>query len=429
MQALLSRLYAHRPLTLNTMWGDELLFPSYESLSIRNVPHTIAEAFGVPFKTSYPLDEAIWQENPVPNGQFNRVVLFILDGLGYLTLQEVMAEDAEVRDLVEQLTDGHAIAPITSVSPSTTAVALNSLWTGAPPAQTGILGTFTYLREVSNVVDMLRYSPVPVKGVGLLTQMGIPPETFLPIPTLGEHLAQHDIETHIITAYAYINSGLSNLMHRGATKFYAHRNYSDMGYVLEDALVATQGKRAYVSAYWDGVDTLSHYYGSRSKHMRRELIHSLRAISEAIHAPNAQDGQTLFMLVADHGHQEVSTHIDIRTTPHTEFLRDTLRMGGAGDHRLGHVFVRDGHRQRAKEVLDLYFSEQLAYVDGEQALDAGLFGKERHLDISSRVGDLVIIPRNGVVLEDSAFAKFPFKSYHAGLSPREMIVPLFWRKL
>ena len=54
--ALEARLRANRLLTPPAAWADELVYPAYDGLSLRNIPHTVAALLGAPLPGSSPLD-------------------------------------------------------------------------------------------------------------------------------------------------------------------------------------------------------------------------------------------------------------------------------------------------------------------------------------------------------------------------------------
>ena len=89
------------------------------------------------------------------------------------------------------------LGALTSVVPSTTSAALTSLWTGRSPAEHGVLGYEVFLKEYGLVANMITHAPASYEGeVGSLQHAGFDPESFLPVPTIGPHLAAAGIESH-----------------------------------------------------------------------------------------------------------------------------------------------------------------------------------------------------------------------------------------
>jgi len=173
-----NKLRNHRLFEFPVDWSSELIFPYYDGLSLRNVPHSIANALGAAMPDNSPLLDDVWQAI-VPEAK--RVVVFLMDGMGYQHLNMLMEDDEELRDAVLELNVGRDVMPLTSVAPSTTVVALSSLWTGAPPAQTGITGTLMFLRDLSLLANMLTFAPIAGQHPqDIMANWGLPPETVVP---------------------------------------------------------------------------------------------------------------------------------------------------------------------------------------------------------------------------------------------------------
>jgi hypothetical protein len=105
----------HRLFDIPVSWGDELIYPHYADLSLRNVPHTVASLLGAPLPASAPLRDEIWGAEGVPDVE--RVVLFLMDGMGYMHLQQAIQDDEELRQIVQDLTGGRGFVPTTSIAP------------------------------------------------------------------------------------------------------------------------------------------------------------------------------------------------------------------------------------------------------------------------------------------------------------------------
>ncbi len=103
------------------MTSSQPVLPSYQGANLAGV---------VPGLLRPPEQRPEWFPEPVQTAA--QVVLLVVDGLGWLQLQER-------RHLAPQLA-ALAGGPITSVVPSTTATALTSLTVGVAPAVHGIVG-------------------------------------------------------------------------------------------------------------------------------------------------------------------------------------------------------------------------------------------------------------------------------------------------
>lgn len=421
----------HRPLALPVAWADEIVFPHYAGLSIRNLAHTALRLLlgRAPdgYLGSAPLDERLWQ--PYAE-QARRVILFISDGLGWRLLNEIIAEDAETAQIVADLRGDGALVPITSIAPSTTAAALPAIWTGAGAAMTGMVGTRVLLRELGLLASLLFFRPLVGKHrYDELEDWGLDFDRFLPPQTLGEALSDRQIPSYVLLQKDLFNSGLSRVMHRGIRHAVRHFGYTDLWVTLRDLLRETRRTRCFVNIYWSAVDGVSHLYGTVTEQSINEVRRQLQDLRTVLLDDGVNDGRTVFMLAADHGHSPVPEHIDIAGHP---LLADALRCGLGGEARFSYLYTRHDHYAAALDYGRANLSDCVAVLEAPAALEAGLFGDGAiHPEAGARLGDLVLAARGGYSILDSTGGARPRPplSKHGGLSDREMLVPLLVRAL
>ncbi len=424
-----SRIRAVRLLDLPAEWENELVYPNNDGLSLENIPHTIARLLGAPLPGNSPLDEAVWGGEKPPEN-ISRVVVFLTDGLGYKWLLEMMDEDDDLRADVGEVSEGRGPVPLTSVSPSTTVSALATLWTGANPAAHGIMGTVMYLHELSVLGNMLGFNPATGKHPpGALAAWGLDPQKLVPTPGLAAMFAESGVSTHSLLPKHFINSGLSLVLHRGVTRHHPHTGGSDFWLRLRDVLRETAGQRCFVSTYWPAVDALSHLYGAKSEYVRHEIKDQFARLREVLADDSVHDGQTLVLVMADHGHYDVRESIGMGEDERSAPIANALRCGMGGEKRFAYAYLRDGHRQAVTDAIESHFADCLTWVDGETALKSGLFGAgQAYAETPHRIGDLILIPRLGCAVREAAI-DFPMVSAHGGLSDWEMLTPLLWREI
>lgn len=417
----------NRLLNLPVDWQDEIIYPYYHGLSIINITRSALQFLGTDAENpAYGgLNPLVWGGDMA---EVDRVIFFLCDGMGYKTLQELATEDAEIADLVDTLTDGRGLLPLTSVAPSTTAVALPAIWTAQPPSVTGMVGSVQFLREASMLADILAFRPaVGDHAMGSLSHWGVNADTFVTKPVIAHYLESVGVEAHALVDYKLYGSGLSRIMHRGNLQTHPHMGYSDIFSRVEDILKQTVGKKAYINVYNPTLDTISHAYGPKSPQAIFEIKHQLRNLRDAMESPDLRDGKTLTIITADHGHHDALDWLRLRDDEALRPLYDSMRANLGGDSRFGYLYLREGTKSRVIDFIESELSDKLTWVDRENAIASGLFGiSEMHPEIAHRVGDLILIPRQGVRLVDPSHSPRPI-SVHAGLSDREMLVPLMWR--
>jgi len=417
-----ARIRANRLLNLNVAWDDEFIYPNYDGLSILNVVQSVKSLLGADAEA--PLDDLVWHGHSLA-GEVERVVLFLTDGLGYKLLQELCEEDDEIKSTVNDLTDGRGPVPLTSTAPSTTAVALPTLWSANYPGTHGMIGTTMFMQQFVTIGNMLQFKPQfgDIKP-GAFEDWGVPPDTFIPVPTISEQLAAVDVPVHLLLDKNLMGTGLSRIMHRGVQRHHIHTGTLDVWLRLEDVLKETAGQRCHVNVYWPVVDMLSHVYGSHSRYVRNEVKTQLRAMRDVLEIESVRDGRTLFMIIADHGHYDAPTILydENRTVPE----HVGMRFFG-GDVRFTHLFLQRSKAEQAVEWLCREQGEYLAVVPTHEALKAGLFGNgELHPEVTNRMGDVLVFSRQGCRFYDPR-PKKPV-SLHGGLGEREMLVPFMWKR-
>lgn len=429
-QTLEARIRANRLMSLPVAWQDEVIFPAFDGLSILNASATLGAALGV--ETGQPLDSAVWQAES-PLGKVDRAVLIISDGLGYKWLNRLIAEDPVIAALVDDLSGGRAPVPLTSIAPSTTAVALPTLYSASPPAVHGMLGTVMNLYPLGTLVDMLRMSSVIGGGMGNIAPWGIDPGGLIQGEMLPEKLTKAGVPVHLVIERGLMGSGISTVLHRGIGHFHGFVKFSDWGMRLRVALKQTAGQRALIVSYWDGVDGLSHAYGAHSDEVRNEVRTQLTVIRDALARPEGRDGRTLVMLLADHGHHDAPNLLDFRQTEAGRAIFGAMRGIYSGDQRFAYLHLRDGMRPQVEDALRAHYADSLAWFTPSDALAAGVFGRgTAHDHFAQRTGDLIITPRLGTKLSYLLDPTDPrmvgsHVSVHAGLSDWEMLVPLLWQ--
>ena len=418
----------NRPLQIDAPWADEIVFPYYEGLSIRNLAHTAIRLLdGKPPTGRWgqsPLEPRLWEHLW---GQAKRVVLFISDGMGWQLLNEVMAEDAATAQVVADLVgEGGSFTPITSIAPSTTAAALPSIWSGSSPAATGLVGTRAFLREFGVMADMLHYRPTNGRFRNeVLEEWGLDFETMVPVQTLGEALEERRIPAYVLLERALFGSGLSRVMHKGNIHAVRHFSFSDLWLSLRDLLHETRGKRCFVSIYWGAVDGISHLHGTVNERSINEIRRQLTELRDLLTQESVSDGRTLFMLAADHGHSAVKERVMLYEHP---ALSEAWRCMPGGDARLAHLYLRHGFQPQVIDYLQNHLAEQVAVLPAPDALAGGLFGPETPFaETGPRLGDLTVIVREGLILVNQPHPGSGPLSMHGGMSVREMLVPLLMR--
>ena len=301
--ALLPDLKAHRLSQFKRRFGS--VYPYYERQSLISLPASICHWLDIPSFGAPALTDEILN---AMGGPFRHVVLLVVDGLGLEQLNHFSssADGAGSRRSAfwQRLLDEAVLAPITSIAPSTTASALTSLWTGQPASVHGVMGYEMYLKEYSLIANMITHAPASFSGdVGGIKRAGFDPETFLPVPTFGPHLARHGIRADALQHMAIARSGLSTMLFPGVNVV-PFRSPSDLWVTLPALLEQHTAQRAYTYIYWGELDELSHRYGPIERTGGPGVFSLFLTCWKVFSTKcaNIRGAIRCFLMTADHGH-------------------------------------------------------------------------------------------------------------------------------
>ncbi len=423
---ILPRLESHRLPGLDA--GSQALYPSYEDYSLVNLPTSMCYWLGVPEFGAPPLGKEVL--NTWAQGEFDHVIFFVIDGFGLNGIQAALKNIPYDRTLQiwSELAENGVLAPITSISPSTTAAALTTLWTGRPPSEHGVVAYEVWLKEYSLIANMISHNPTSFKGdVGSLTRAGFDPRTFLPVPTLGPHLLNHGVKAYAYQHQSIAFSGLSTMLFPGV-EVMPFRNLGDLWVTLANQMEEKPRERNYTYIYWGDLDELSHRFGPQDERVRRELAGlslQMAAFVKQMQASRSKRGKTLFIITADHGHIYNPRNPEYEIRNHPQLL-DCMVMLPSGEARLPFVYLRPGKEKAFLDYIQDTWQDRFKAIPSAQVMQAGLFGEKISERFPDRIGDYLIVPQT-----EEAYWWFapnrdnPLLGRHGGLSHTEMLSPFF----
>lgn len=397
--------------------ADELLrWPNYADGSIANVPATVASLLGVSLDGLPPLRADLWQSL-----RARRVVLLIIDGVGRNLLSRVFAEG---EGLLGKTAVSHTI---TSIFPSTTVAALSSLWTGSAPAQHSMMGLRLFFPEYATAGQMISFTPVFAKYPDALVSAGLEPEHFLQVPGVAQQLANHGIPTYSFKERNIVDSALSKMHGRGVRHDQGIVTFADMMVQMRQLLETKVAQPLYAVGYWAAIDTLSHVYGWSSPQVAAELRSLLAQIEQVLMAPlsAAARQDTALLIVADHGQVECPPSQYVVLDEHPR-LQEMLFMRPVGEPRVAYLYAKHGRQTAVCDYINQELVHALIALPGDVALQSGLLGPPPHTAVAAeRVGDVVVISREGYILLTKAESKKASNLYgrHGSLTRAEMEVP------
>ena len=332
---------------------------------------------------------------PEPARGADRVVLLVLDGLGW---NQMLAH----RNLLPVLSGFHG-GPVMSVVPSTTATALTSLTTGLDPASHGLVGWRMLMGDA--VMNVLRW--VDDDGVDLRRRhepgivQACPPFLGMRVPVLS----RVELEGTGFTA-----AHLAGTIPRG------WRLPSSLPHGITSVL---EDGHTFVYAYYDGIDRIAHERGF-GPYYDAELAHVDRLVGDIL---DVLPPDVVLVVTADHGQVHVGDAIVRLGDPVASLVR---RRSGEGRFRWLHAV-----RGREKALLEACgtHADVAWVVSREQVVDEGWMGPRMADEVQRRLGDVALVARAPVSFEDPAEAGgHPLVCRHGSVTPDEMLVPLVARR-
>jgi len=405
--------------------GNEFIYPAYAGGSILNLPSSVCSLLAAPDLGAGALAEELL--SPLA-GDTRCVILVVMDALSLQRLQRWIS-DGSVPVWGRLAQDG-LLAPLTSIVPSTTSSALTSLWSGRSTTEHAIVGYEMWMKEYGIVANTILHSAMYFQGdFGGLERTGFNPETVLPFPTLGSHLAASGVKSYAFQNFSLLHSGLSKMFFKDVQPYGFH-TAADLWVNLRQFMERTLYERQYIFVYWGEVDTLSHHYGPDDERPAAEFASFSQAFEHLFLgrlSPAARRGVVL-ILTADHG------QITTRLEPSNELKRHPsltrrLHLLPTGENRLAYLHIRPGQVEAVREYVECTWPGQFSMLDVGYAAESGLFGAgEPHPRLLERMGELVVIAR-GDAYWWWADKENHMVGRHGGLHPQEMLVPFLASRL
>jgi len=328
---------------------------------------------------------------PEELNQAERVVLLVLDGLGWNQLQNHRTSAPTLSTM-----SGGAIA---SVAPTTTATALTSLCTGATPLEHGIVGYRIDMGDT--IMNSLRWG----EGRRDLRTVHRPSDV-QPIPPFC------GLDAEVVGRVEHRNTGFTEAHQRGAS-YRGWRTPSSLSVEITAALAS--GAR-FVYAYYDGIDKVAHERGF-GDHYDAELAVVDRLVADLV---DRLPAGTALLVTADHGQVEVGERI---VDPDPAVLRMCRQQSGEGRFRWLHA--------RPGAAADLLVAARECHGDvawvhsRDELLEAGWFGPVVSPPVAARYGDVALVPFEPVSFHDPADSgPHSLVCRHGSLTSAEMLVPL-----
>ncbi|MCU0271039.1 MAG: alkaline phosphatase family protein [Acidimicrobiales bacterium] len=356
------------------------VLPDYQGACITNVMGALLEP-----------SETVPSWLPEPAIAAEQVVLLVLDGLGWLQLEQ----RRHLAPTISSLAGGRA----TTVAPSTTSTALTSITTGLPPGEHGVIG---YRMDVGgDVLNVLRWA-VDNRDVRA---------TITPASIQGvEPFAGH--RPAIVTRAEFRDSGFSRA-HLDGTRFAGYRVCSTQ--VVEVARFLRQDE-PFVYTYYDGLDKVSHEYGL-TEFYDAELAACDQLVADLLDV--LPPGAAL-VVTSDHGQVHVGDNV-VELAPEVA----SQLAGQSGEGRFRWLHARPGRVDALLDAATEHHRNDAWVVTRDQVIEEGWFGPKVTDAARERLGDVALVARTDVAFFDARdTGPYLLVGRHGSLTAAEMLVPI-----
>ena len=336
-------------------------------------------------------------------GDVRRVAVVLVDGMGWYLLPELVA-DAPL--LTSVLAGGAGrLDELACTFPATTPTSLASLTTGVTPGDHGILGFTVKVPDTDRVLNHIFWRDDP------------PPAQWQPVPTWFERLNQAGVDARAVLPAAFIGSGLTEAVYRGA-KFHAANTGDDYAQIVADQLRAAPGL---LYAYTGELDTAAHLFGVASPEWHAAAVRVDALLTRLV---EALPSDAALLITADHGGLNVpaNARVDLDADPRLSAGVRTV----AGDPRVRYLHTEPGAASDVIAAWSELLDGRAEVRSRDDAVAAGLFGSV-HPDHLARIGDVVVACTGDTAVlatghEPPEVAQLV--GFHGAATPAEMAIPL-----
>jgi predicted AlkP superfamily pyrophosphatase or phosphodiesterase len=328
--------------------------------------------------------ESVWEAK--------QVVLFVVDGLGW---EQVL----RYKDSLKTISTGQG-TKITSVAPTTTAVALTSLTTGFSPTIHGLMG-YRLSVGTDEVLNVLHW-----RINGKDARSTLPPYSFQPIP------AFRGSKVPVVVKSGFPSSGFTSAHLQGAV-FHTWQMPSVIGVEVSELL--SKGE-TFIYVYYDGIDKVAHEWGLDS-HYKAELKACDGIVEELIE--RLPKGCAL-VLTSDHGQVQVDQPVIV---PDSNIMDMVSFISGEGRFRWLHA--NQGAQKQLLEYTTDLFSDVAWVMSRDELVQSEWFGKQASKQFVERLGDVALVSHEPVAFMDPGdIREMQLLARHGSLTAAEMWVPL-----
>jgi predicted AlkP superfamily pyrophosphatase or phosphodiesterase len=412
---------------------NNFIYPLYTSYCLSKIPEFILSLFKVNINNENIIYKIL--RSNLDLSTINKIVLILLDGLGY----EFFINNFKPLNFFNAIVEKGFVFPLTTVFPSTTTSALATLDTTLTPQEHALLEWYMYLKEFNGLITTMRFTPFNEDCEDKLLEKGLKPTILFNGETIYQKLKRKEVKSFSFINASYASKAYAKLMQKGS-EINPYVNFTDLIVNLKNKLKENI-KQAYFYVYWDALDAIEHRYGLNNEASNLEFYALSILLSKAL--KNIQKSiaeETLIILTSDHGQISVNPKEAIYLNKFKkikESFRKSIKgkiIQPSGSPRDLYLHLNPSKINETKNFLSIKLKEKAEVIKVDEAVKKGLFGipnKKPKRKFYDRAGDLLILPLNNNTVWYKHFKgeKLCYTGLHGGLTEKEIVIPFAAAKL
>ena len=326
-----------------------------------------------------------------------RECLILIDGMG----QDAFDKYADQFPVLESL---NLVKKLNANFPSTTATSLSTLGTGVLPGVHGMLGyTVRVPRSDNRLLNALKWDE------------RVDPVIWQKVPTLFERAVSAGVAVSHVAAKRYEASGFTQAALRGA-RYIGANGVDEMATAVALAL---KPQPSFVYTYLNTLDAAGHSDGVGSDKWLTALAQIAEFVSKV---KELVPRGTRIWITSDHG--MVNSTAQLVLGQDNKLLENVTLIGG--EPRARHIYIKEGAELETIALWREFLGDRAQVISRAEAISGGLFGPVVSEDSAERMGDLIAIPNDDLILVDPARVReeTSMVGHHGGVTDIEVAIPL-----
>lgn len=386
--------------------------PDYEGKCITNIPGTLRSLFGEDYERS------------LLDGKAKKVLLILVDSLGYENLMKIIENDEGLSKFVDKF----ELQKISSVFPSSTAPAIASIESGKSPEEHSLFSWMIYSKKLNMRFYPLGFEPVDEKEDYKFEKKA--DKSLVEHESIFTETAELGVEIYRINPDWIVGNEFSEVEKS------SNEGYSNLveAFVKTRKLIAEEENRSFFYLYLPHFDTSDHNNGPYSEESKSLIKEIFRLIKDEI----VEKLENLEIIItADHGCLEIENRIEI--TKENELGKEIFpnlktcngkKILPSGEPRNLFLHIKEENLEEVVKSLRKRLKDEARIFKTDLLIEEDLFGSgEPSQRFLEDVGNVSILPERNAVIHFDPYLGKEVKGMHGGLTEEELYVPFLSKKI